>query len=88
MASKSASSSKSKSIKARVVRDSFTMPGNEYAAIAELKQRCLTHGIAARKSEILRAALASFSALDDAAITRAVQLLEVVKTGRPAKNAK
>mgnify|MGYP001190354167 CR=1 FL=1 len=74
--------------KAKLVRDSFTMPESEYAAIAALKKRCLNSGVAAKKSEILRAAISCFAKLDDAAVAATIQGLDVIKTGRPAKSAK
>ncbi len=69
--------------KIKLVRDSFTMPKAEYRLISLLKDRCLTAGVAAKKSEILRAALASLSELSDAAVLAAVRRLQVIKTGRP-----
>lgn len=74
--------------KAKLVRDSFTMPEAEYAAIATLKQRCLNSGVAARKSEILRAAITGLARLSDAEVVVAIQSLAAIKTGRPAKGAK
>ncbi len=74
--------------KAKLVRDSFTMPDGEYAQIAALKERCLKAGVVAKKSEILRAAVASLAKLGDAAVLAAVRRLDVIKTGRPAKGAK
>jgi hypothetical protein len=74
--------------KIKLVRDSFTMPEDEYALIAKLKERCLAGGIAAKKSEILRVAVTKLAQASDALVRRAVQQLPVVKTGRPAKNQK
>ena len=74
--------------KAKLVRDSFTMPEGEYGQIAALKERCLKAGVVAKKSEILRAAVASLAKLSDAAVLAAVRRLDVIKTGRPAKGAK
>ena len=74
--------------KAKLVRDSFTMPELEYALITVLKKRCLDAGIAAKKSEILRAAVASLAKLSDTSLLAAVRRLEVIKTGRPAKGSK
>lgn len=74
-----------KAKKAKLVRDSFTMPEGEYAQFAALKKRCLNAGRAVRKSEILRAALAGLSVLDDAAVVAAIQRLNVIKAGRPGK---
>jgi len=77
-----------KAKKAKLVRDSFTMPDLEYALIAALKKRCLDAGVSAKKSEILRAAVANLVKLSDAAVVAAVRRLEVIKTGRPAKKSK
>lgn len=74
--------------KTKLVRDSFTMPESEYAAIASLKKRCLSLGVAAKKSEILRAAVATLAGLSDAEVVATIQRMEVIKTGRPAKGAK
>lgn len=82
-AEKAAKPAKAKKMK--LVRDSFAMPESEYAQFAAVKKRCLSAGLAARKSEILRAALAGLAALDDTAIVAAIRRLELVKTGRPGK---
>lgn len=80
--------SSNKTKKTKLVRDSFTMPDKEYAQIDQIKKRLLTQGRAAKKSELLRAGLAQLMALDDAALLTALEQLEVIKTGRKAKNAK
>jgi hypothetical protein len=77
-----------KAKKAKLIRDSFTMPDGEYALIAALKKRCLEAGVSAKKSEILRAAVANLAKLSDASVVAAVRRLEVIKTGRPAKGSK
>jgi len=74
--------------KAKLVRDSFTMPEGEYAFIAALKKRCLKAGVSVKKSEILRAAVANLAKLGDATLVAAVRRLEVIKTGRPAEGSK
>jgi hypothetical protein len=71
--------------KLKLVRDSFTMPASEYELIAQIKKRLLAKGVAARKSEILRAAVVGFAATADAAVIKRIGLLTVIKTGRPAK---
>ncbi|MHB9119833.1 MAG: hypothetical protein ACYC2R_16415 [Burkholderiales bacterium] len=68
-----------------MIRDSFTMPEADYAQLAELKKKCLQSGIHAKKSELLRAGLLSLSKLSDAALLKAVEQVEKLKTGRPAK---
>ena len=77
-----------KAKKAKLVRDSFTMPEPEYAQIAVLKKRCLDAGVSVKKSEILRAAVANLSKLSDTSLLAAVRRLDVIKTGRPAKGSK
>ena len=74
--------------RAKLVRDSFTMPEAEHALIAGLKKRCLSLGVEAKKSEVLRAALAVLARLSDAEAAAAIQGLAVIKTGRPAKDGK
>ncbi|MEA3117119.1 MAG: hypothetical protein QOI13_389 [Paraburkholderia sp.] len=72
--------------KEKVVRDSFTMPKSDYEKLAKLKQKCLDAGIAAKKSELLRAGLLM---LDSAPVKRmlaTMSAIETVKTGRPAKS--
>jgi len=77
-----------KAKKPKLVRDSFTMPESEYAQIAALKKRCLVAGVSAKKSEILRAAVANLAKLSDASVVSALRRLDVIKTGRPAKGNK
>lgn len=77
-----------KTKKAKLIRDSFTMPESEYALISALKKRCLAAGVSAKKSEILRAAVANLAKLSDASVVSALRRLEVIKTGRPAKGNK
>jgi hypothetical protein len=72
--------------KAKLVRDSFTMPESEYNLIAEVKKRCLARGESVKKSEVLRAAIIAFAAQPDASIGNALQALEIIKTGRPPKH--
>jgi len=76
-------STKGKKIK--LIRDSFTMPEPEYELVSLLKRRCIKNGFAAKKSEILRAAVISFSTHSDAAVIRALKALAVIKSGRPPK---
>lgn len=77
---------KATSGKVKVVRDSFTMPKNDYAKIGELKQLCLQDGIHVKKSELLRAGLHALSKLSAAQLKTALSGLEKIETGRPKKN--
>ena len=77
-----------KAKKVKLVRDSFTMPEGEYALIAALKKRCLNAGVPAKKSEILRAAIANLARLSDTSLLGSIRRLPAIKTGRPAKGSK
>ena len=70
----------------KVVRDSFTMPQNEYARIARIKDVCLKAKMHVKKSEVLRAGLILLAELDPAQLKRALGSLEKIKTGRPKKH--
>lgn len=70
--------------KPKLVRDSFTIPKNEYEAIASLKERALKHGVSIKKSELLRAGLMTLAFMPDAAFTKALADVPTLKTGRPA----
>jgi hypothetical protein len=70
----------------KVVRDSFTMPKAEHARLAALKGRVLKHGIAVKKSELLRAGVQLLETLGDAELRAALSRLKRVKTGRPPGN--
>jgi hypothetical protein len=74
---------KGKKDKIKVIRDSFTMPQNDYARIAELKEACLDAGLHVKKSELLRAGLIALGKLRTVQLKRMITQLEQVKTGRP-----
>lgn len=74
--------------KIKMVRDSFSMPENDYSQFAILKRKCLLAGIPVKKSELLRAGLICLSKLSDSRLLSVVGQVEVLKTGRPAKNPK
>ncbi len=76
-----------KAAKLKLVRDSFTMPADEYAEIAALKQRALSSAHPAKKSELLRAGIKLLSGLGDAELVELLTSLPAIKTGRP-KSAK
>jgi len=72
-----------KAKKPKLVRDSFTIPKTEYAAIESLKKRAAPLGRAPKKSELLRAGLMVLSKLDDLAFAQALSSVPTIKTGRP-----
>lgn len=69
--------------KPKLVRDSFTMPQDDFVLIAQLKARALGQKRAAKKSEILRAALHALSTKSDAGLVKALSELTPIKAGRP-----
>jgi len=77
------SAKKSKIVKAKVIRDSFSFPEQDYLKISELKKTCLEAGIHVKKSEILRAGLHLLTKLNLAEIKQVVEQVEKVQTGRP-----
>lgn len=68
----------------KLVRDSFTMPKAEYAALGELKQRTIGLARPAKKGELLRAGVKALAAMDDKALLAALQGVPALKTGRPS----
>ena len=69
--------------KPKLVRDSFTIPKNEFAAIDALKTRAIALGTSVKKSELLRAGLMALQGLNDAAYKAALAAVPTLKTGRP-----
>lgn len=67
----------------KVIRDSFTIPGDEYELISHIKKRCMKAGVSANKSEVLRAGLAALEAMPDKDLANLLGKLPRVKTGRP-----
>lgn len=85
-AAKSAVRRPKREFRAKVVRDSFTMPQNEYQKIAEIKETCLKAGLPVKKSEVLRAGLKALADLKTTQLRRALADVEKIKTGRPKKH--
>ncbi len=77
-----------KAKKPKLVRDSFTIPKDEYAVIETLKERTARLSTPAKKSELLRAGLKLLSQLDDATLQKAMQSIPAIKTGRPKSGKK
>lgn len=72
--------------KLKLVRDSLSIPKEEYEVIAVLKVRAGKLGHAAKKTEIIRAGLKAIAALSDQALLKALKSVPSIKTGRPAKH--
>ena len=73
-----------KAKKAKMIRDSFTIPKTEYLVIHALKERAGKLSRAAKKSELLRAGVKALAAMSDAAFLAALSAVPTIKTGRPA----
>lgn len=71
--------------KAKLVRDSFTMPEAEYAVLGEVKKACLKAGYEVKKSELLRVGVSLIRAMDIVALKDVLAALPPVKAGRPKK---
>ncbi len=72
--------------KTKLVRDSFTMPEQEYALLAELKKACLAAGVEIKKSELLRIGVAQLAGMDPKKLSAAQAALTPLKAGRPKKH--
>ena len=72
-----------KAHKPKLVRDSFTMPKDEYQVIDALKGRALGLEKQVRKSELLRAGIQALAAMNDRAFLKAIAAVPTLKTGRP-----
>ena len=69
--------------KAKLVRDSFTIPKSEYSVLEGLKVRATKLTRPAKKSELLRAGIAALNTMDDKAFLAALGGVPSLKTGRP-----
>ncbi|WP_445230659.1 hypothetical protein [Duganella rhizosphaerae] len=77
---------KDKTRKEKLVRDSFTMPEQEYAVLGQVKKACLKAGFEIKKSELLRIGVALISQIDLATLQNVLASLPQLKTGRPKKD--
>jgi hypothetical protein len=69
--------------KTKLVRDSFTIPKDEYLALQKLKERAIGLTKPAKKGELLRAGLLALSNMSDAAFIATLAAIPALKTGRP-----
>lgn len=75
-----------KAKKPKLVRDSFTIPKDEYGVLAELKRRCAKLEQPSKKSELLRAGIKALAAMSDKGLLAALKAVPSIKTGRPKKD--
>ncbi len=83
VAEKPAIAEVAKQPRVKLVRDSFTMPRDEFELIAKLKARAVDFKRPAKKSELLRAGLQVLAALPDKQLLDALEALRPLKAGRP-----
>jgi hypothetical protein len=74
---------KDKLKKAKLVRDSFSMPEAEYAVLGAVKKACLKAGVEVKKSELLRIGVALIQKMDVSALKSVLATLPPLKAGRP-----
>jgi hypothetical protein len=74
-----------KSHKPKLVRDSFTIPKDEYQVLDTLKGRALGLERHVKKGELIRAGIRALDAMSDRAFLNAVDAVPTLKTGRPKK---
>lgn len=72
-------------VRVKLVRDSFTMPREDFERIARLKARAIEFKRPAKKSELLRAGLQALERMDSPSLHAALTALTPIKTGRPKK---
>ena len=75
--------SEKKPKKPKLVRDSFTIPKDEYMALDVLKTRSIALAQPAKKSELLRAGILLLAGMADAQLLASLKAVTVIKTGRP-----
>lgn len=75
-----------KPAKQKMIRDSFTLPENDYANLNLLKAKCLENGVEIKKSELIRAGLVALTKMSTATLVKTVSAVERLKTGRPKIN--
>jgi len=74
-----------KAKKVKLVRDSFTMPGNEYQVLQDIKKAALKAGIEIKKSELLRIGIGMLKSLTVAQLDKSRAALTKLSAGRPKK---
>ena len=72
--------------KPKLVRDSFTMPEQEYAVLGQVKKICHAGGMDIKKSELLRIGIAQLAAMGLKKLKTAQAALTPLRAGRPKKH--
>ncbi len=74
---------KPKAVRPKIIRDSFTLPENDYRLIGKIKQECMRGGIDTNKSEIVRAGLKILAEMNRGELKEAFRRVEKIRVGRP-----
>lgn len=69
----------------KVIRDSFTLPTDDYELITTIRERCLDNRVTINKSEVIRAGLHALNQMTNEELVAVVESLTKIKTGRPGK---
>ena len=69
----------------KVIRDSFTLPTDDYELITTIRERCLDNRVTINKSEVIRAGLHALNQMTNEELIAVVESLTKIKTGRPGK---
>jgi hypothetical protein len=81
----STSAPATKTKKVKLVRDSFTMPANEYQILQDTKKASLKAGFEIKKSELLRIGVGLLKTLSVTQLAAARAALTKLHAGRPKK---
>jgi hypothetical protein len=80
-----AKKSKERDKKPRLIRDSFTIPEDEYQILVDTKKRLVRSGLEIRKTEIVRAGLALVGQASLTELKKHLGALRKLKSGRPKR---
>lgn len=69
----------------KVIRDTFTMPPNDYALIEQHRTRAARLGHIATKSDVIRAGLTALKVLNDEQLLDTLKVLERILPGRKTR---
>lgn len=72
--------------KPKLVRDSFTIPEQEYEVLGQVKKTLLAAGVEVKKSQLLRVGLVLIKKADLATLKASIAALTPLKAGRPKKD--
>lgn len=68
----------------KVIRDSFTLPSQDYQLIDVIRKRALKASTSITKSEVIRAGLLALQAMHEEDLLKVINSLTKVKSGRPS----